>query len=161
MYHKKKICKSCGKEKYIFSHGKCLDCCKPGFKKIVPKKAKIQDNVILSQSKTFLKAFKEHKGKNFINGTQFKLRHIKAYNFLHVLRKGKYQYFKYYSKNIVLGDLEQHKLFDDGTMDDIMKLRIKTGKDKMEGWVRLFNLQVELKKEYEEWVRYNKGEYKL
>lgn len=62
--------------------------------------------------------------------------------FAHVLPKAqnKYPKFKLYDKNIVLLTWDQHHFWDNGIRSDLMKLP---------EWSKLFDLEAELKKEYE------------
>lgn len=86
------------------------------------------------------------------------LEELKAHNFIHVLSKKMYPYFKYYYKNIVIGNLIHHKLIDQGTALEIAD-RMKNYPN--EKWISYYALEARLKEEYREWVKTNKGEYKL
>jgi len=80
---------------------------------------------------------------------------------MHVLDKKNYPYFKYYYKNVVLGSKEQHELIDQGTKLGI-ELRLKWCKSETQGmWDNYFKYRQDLLIEYREWVRENKGIYKL
>lgn len=170
---KKKICKGtgkyeglgCGKEKYIFSHGLCADCVpKRPIKKTAIKqsyKPVIQDGVILSQKKAFERAYSHYNGLCYINSVPLIKELTRHWNYLHVLPKKQYPLFKFYWKNIVLGTKPQHDLYDQGTWDKIISERVRTGLDPLLGWERLYQFRAELLEEYEEWIRTNKGRYKL
>jgi len=170
---KKKICKGtgkykglgCGKEKYIFSHGLCQQCVpRTPLKKtatIKSFKPVIQDGVILSQKKAFEKAYDYYQGLCFINSVPLIKELTRHWNYMHVLDKKNYPFYKYYWRNIVLGTKSQHDLYDQGTWDQIVEQRIKRGIDSEIGWKNLFKFREELLEEYKEWVRINKGIYKL
>lgn len=172
---KKKICKGtgkfiglgCGKERYLFSHGLCQSCYKIAtykpLKRTPLKKYKpiYQDKEKLSQIKTFYKAHEYYHGRCYINGYFIPKMLLMPYNCLHVLSKKQYPYFKFYWKNIIIGEEEHHDIYDKGTLRDIIKRRVWANKDTKGGWRRLFDFKKELIQEYEKWVRENKGVYKL
>jgi hypothetical protein len=114
----------------------------------------------LSERTTFAKAWKHWGGKMFLNGDPINLAGCRPYNFLHVLDKKNYPMFKYYYKNVVLGTLGQHEVYDQGTEEKLSE-RIRGGLESISDWQRLLDYREELKLEYKNWIKYHKNEYKL
>ena len=160
--HKKKICIICGTSTYIFSHGKCKPCYLRTYtKKIKRVKPTIQDNTVLNETKVYFRAYQFGGGRNYINGIKVPYTALKPHNFAHVLSKKLFPYFKYYHKNIVVMSLAQHSIYDQGTVKQLIRERIWEGKDKKKAWKELFALRIQLKQEYKQWVKENKGVYKI
>jgi len=155
---KNKICKGCGYPKKIFSHGLCYDCAKKGYKPLRQKKEVHGMEVKLTERNAFLTSYLKCGGKNFFTDKKVDLVELKHWNFIHVLSKKQYPYFKYYYKNIVIGWLNHHKLIDQGKEIELQNW-IKDHPE--ERWNEFFELRKELSKEYKEWIKNHKNEYKL
>jgi len=155
---KKKICKTCGHKRYIFSHGNCLSCSSKTFKPIKKKKQVKQDDALLSQKETFLRSFLYWDSRNYLTGEKTVLTALKPHNFAHVLSKGEFKWFKYYFKNIVILNLPQHVLFDEFTDE---KFQARKEEHPEEDWDKLFNYVTQLQQEYAVWIENNPHTYKL
>jgi len=82
---------------------------------------------------------------------------------MHVLPKGqnKYPNFKYYARNIVLGTLDEHNLWDNGTEEQRITYALEV-EEQSEGkntanWQKLKDLAEELRKEYKLYFPTTKG----
>lgn len=160
---KLKICLGCEKPKILYAHGYCLSC----YPKHVAKK-RISPNVKsvehkrkdfrLSQPYAFEKAYYMWEGRNFITGDKIPKDELSYSNCAHVLAKGSYEWFRYYTRNIVLLSPEQHTLFDNITKEALAK-RLKEHPE--EDWQKLFNYSYQLLTEYNEWIKTVPKEYKL
>jgi hypothetical protein len=157
-YHKGKSC-------YIFSKGMCKEGWQKTYGKPLnpykPIKIDKRTQERFSEKRAFLKVWVYWKGKDFLTGKVHKLEFIKAGNFAHLLSKGKHEYFRYYPKNIVIIDLMAHFVIDHGSLRQLIKDRIWSGKETKQAWKKLFKLREELLREYEEWIKEHRGEYKV
>lgn len=79
---------------------------------------------------------------SFISGMRIKEPYASC--FAHVLPKGSYTKYKFYSKNIVLLTPKEHTLFDQGSEEQ----RIAYAKETQANWQKLYDLRDELKKQY-------------
>lgn len=163
--HKKKICKGCGYPKCIFSHGLCIDCHKKAnFKPLRRTKLKsrstttTESKMNLSQTETFYRAFKYWNGLNFLTGEKEELGKLETDNFHHLLPKGRYKYFKYYAKCVVIIPTDAHFILTHGRLEDIAK-RIREHPE--ENWSKFNDFIIVLKLEYQEWIKNHKNEYKI
>lgn len=167
---KTKICIECHLPRIIFSHGRCVSCARKHYPPIKkrrehslmfstprPKKV-IQDNKSLTQKEAFAVAYVRYGGRWFLTGEKVEITDLVAGNFSHVLAKGKYKWFKYYWRNIVLLKMAQHTVFDHGTKEQKEK-RIASHPE--ENWIKLFDLVNELLVEYAEWTSTNPRTYKI
>lgn len=143
MTPKKKTCKSCGKETYIWARGKCKYC---DAKERPPKPIKKQPikwkHEPTGQKEVFEEIWEERPHRCFVSGDP--IHEPKPENFAHVLAKGlnKYPKFKLYKKNIQLMLPHLHSLYDHGYEEQ----RQKSGH--AEGWAKLYALRDELIEEY-------------
>lgn len=157
---KKKICIKCRKERYIFSKGRCMSCAKREYKSLNKRKQNIY-----SENSIHTKVLKDCDNKCFFNPC-IKFYSTTISNFMHVLPKGRYKYFKFYHKNIVLGLIEHHILEELSNLDKISGIRnivkrVQAYPNEREGWKNYLKLRAELKIEYRYWIKYHKGEYKI
>lgn len=160
---KLKTCLGCGKPKILYGHGYCVSC----YPRFVPKKAirtnvkasehKRKDNR-LSQTYAFEKAYYMWNGNNFLTGEKIPKDELSYSNCAHVLSKKQYEWFRFYTRNIVMLSPEQHNLYDNLTEDSLRK-RIEQHPE--ENWQKLLNYAYELLSEYEDWENANYKEYKL
>ena len=107
---KKKICKICEKESYIFSKGRCKKC--SAKKKNPPKKEKSDD-----QLRMFLTLWKNSNKVSEISGKPLLgFEHSNwHWQFEHILSKGAYPSFKLNPENIMLMLPEEHIYLTDNT----------------------------------------------
>lgn len=105
-----------------------------------------------------MKAFKYWNGRNFLTGEKENWEELEYSNFHHILAKGRYRYFKYYPKCIVIIPFEAHFVITHGTVEDQLK-HMESHPE--EDWKKIDDLAFVLKAEYEDWLKYHKGEYKL
>jgi hypothetical protein len=89
----------------------------------------------------FKEIWNEREHKSFVSG-ELLGHYAKPHFFAHVLSKGAYPRYRLNKDNIVLLTMEEHYLFDHGSMDQ----RDKTGLD----WQPLYDLKDELKIKYYE-----------
>lgn len=162
---KRKICKTCGHPKLIFSHGNCLECSKKSYKPLRRTPIKSKGNVHskerllnLSQTDTFRKAFKYWGGKNFLTDQKENFNLLGPENFDHILPKGRFKYFKFYIKNIIIISFDAHYVKTHGTIQDLEN-RIKEHPE--ENWRKFLDFMIILKLEYAEWIKDHKNEYKI
>lgn len=160
--HKLKICKGCDTPKVLYAHGYCAKCYSIQMKKQIPSFVKAAEHkkkdFRLSQSYAFEKAYYMWGGNNFLTGEKIPKDEICYTNCAHVLSKKQYEWFRYYTRNIVLLSPEQHNLYDNLTMEALCK-RHETFPE--ENWQRLFNYSYMLLSEYKEWTELHPKEYKL
>jgi hypothetical protein len=157
-YHKGQYC-------YIFSHGVCLEGWKKEHSRALrqhPLKTsecyQKEKKGHLTQPEAFSKAFFYWEGKNFLTGKKENFGSLGVENFHHILRKGRCRWFKYYPKNIVILNFDQHYLLTNGTTNDILDW---IDCHPFEDWNKLKALAVELNNEYKAWVNEHPKEYKL
>jgi hypothetical protein len=162
---KLKLCRGCNTPQRIFSCSLCLSCWKrQNYYELKrspinkhPKKI-TQDGEDLKQKLTFAKAYYHQKGKLFLTGHYIPLENTTASNYSHVLRKGHYEWFRFYFKNIVLLTPDQHFLFDNMTEEG---LRQRRHDFPQEDWDSLFWQEKELIRDYENWTREHPKTYRL
>jgi len=137
---KKKICKSCGKEKFIFSHGRCQVCAAK--EKMKRKSQPTESGEERSMMAFFDEIWAERPHKSEIDGADLLPKGHKLWHwqFSHLLPKNPYAKFKFDKRNIVLKTVQQHQ--------DWQFAQYKL-KDKEE-WKWVFDKYDELKREYHE-----------
>ncbi len=160
---KLKICKGpCGKPKVLYAHGMCAYCYSQQIKKRIRTNVKASEHkkkdYRLSQTYAFEKAYYMWEGKNFLTGERIPKDEVCFDNLAHVLSKKQHEWFRFYTRNIVLLTREQHTLFDNITETSLAK-RLK--EFPQENWEKLFNYSYALLSEYTEWTQSNPGEYKI
>lgn len=145
MQRKKKICKSCGNERFIFSKGRCEICAKKEdakpIKKITDKAKEKRREERKDFPAFFQKASKEVERNPFCQNC---LQPIKAYfnpywNVAHILNKGTYKSVSTHPDNFVIlcsskdntGN-DCHKYFDDHLLARIHMNVFKIAKEKFE-----------------------------
>ena len=114
----------------------------PKQRKAISRKKK-PDDFHMKESEVFFEIWNERDRVSFVTGkTLPDVSDARAWYFSHVLAKGKAKYpmFKYYKKNIVLKTFEEHEKWE---------YRKKSLLD-IEDWIKVFNLENELKIEYEQ-----------
>jgi len=140
---KKKICKECNTEQYIFSRGMCKFCAgknpkeKSGLKDI-PKKSpfgKPTGELVLFQS---IWATRKHNCA--VCGTDLKV--FDVWFFSHILSKGSFPRFRLYEKNIVIKCRQHHHEWGTKSNKDLLK---KDGR-----WLPMIELHDTLIQEYYE-----------
>ena len=160
---KKKTCKGCGQEKYLFGRGLC-DACYRRSQSSVNRRSQ------LNHSKTPLRGKKPEKHTYFGYDSQMEMfndiwdnmdkprvcpiskeKLDKLYNtsrwhwcFAHILSKGMFPKWKLNPNNIMVVHPDVHTLIDQGTEDQ----RKKSGFD----FSVFYNIQEELKKEYKKFA---------
>jgi len=112
---KKKPCKGCQKQVYIFSHG-YGKCCYHIYK-ANKRKEKIENGEVPpgGEINIFMEIWKERPHKSELSGKPLHI--LKVSHFAHILSKAqnKYPKYKYFKKNIWLLTEEEHYLLDHGT----------------------------------------------
>lgn len=108
---KKKVCKSCGEEKYIFSHGRCQECAriedyKP-LKNSQSKNKKEKSLVLTDFFNTFVS-----ENKAMCQETKKSLSGFSRVNVCHIFPKRKYESVMTNTNNIMIYSLEMHTIFD-------------------------------------------------
>lgn len=102
MQQKKKICKSCSKETYIFSKGECLNCSR---KRYVSKRSE--------DRKERRQFFKVGVGKSdYCVETGAYIQSLSSGNLCHILPKRSYKSVETDVNNIIILTLEQHHKLD-------------------------------------------------
>lgn len=107
---KKKICKVCGNEDFIFSKGMCKFCASKNYKApsttIKPKKNKMDlDNFFIQKIEQLLRLGKsEESGK--------KIPHPTRANICHILDKSRHKSVAYHPDNYVFLTIDEHSRFD-------------------------------------------------
>lgn len=140
MLSKKKICKVCQTEQYIWARGMCKGCAsknpkeKSGLKE-TPKKVlfKPTGELILFQS---IWATRPHE----CAVCKCKLEKFDVWNFSHILSKGSFNRFRLYEKNIVLKCRQHHADWESKANSDLIK--------KDPRWEPIIKLHDELITEY-------------
>jgi len=159
---KLKICKGCEKPKVLYGHGMCQKCYAIDMKKRIPVNVKASQHKKkdprMSQAYAFEKAYYMWGGANFLTGERMPKDEVCYANCAHILRKGSYEYFRYYVRNIVLLSQEQHALYDNLVME---KLGDRMKEFPNENWEKLFNYEYMLLKEYQDWENSHPKEYRL
>lgn len=167
---KPKICIGCNTPQLLWSHGYCKRCWSNLHPVIFKRKNLVynpkkvyQNNAILSEKEAFMRSYHYWEGKWHISQEKVALEVLKAGNFAHILpkAKNKFPWFKYYWKNIVLLTLDEHRIFDfanDG--QKYVYITKLSAMDKIR-WSQLYELEAELKLEYQEWIKEHPGEYKI
>jgi len=107
-----------------------------------------------------MKAFQDQGGINYFTGKKMDLNEVMAHNFIHVLSKKQFHYFKYFPKNIILGDLIHHKLIDQGTCEELAE-HLELFPREAGRWKEFYALLACLKSEYKDWVDFNGKKFKL
>ena len=153
----------CGFSKQIYAHGLCVKCYAASMKKKpISVNVKASQNkkkdYRLSQPYAFEKSYYMWDGKNFLTGEKIPKDELSYSNCAHILSKKQYEWFRYYTRNIVMLSPEQHNLYDNLT-EDALRKRIEQYPN--ENWQKLLNYAYELLSEYEDWENYNYKEYKL
>lgn len=135
---KKKICKSCGDEKFIFSHGRCQPCAAK--EKMKRKSQPTESGEERSMMAFFDEIWAERPHVSEIDGVYLlpKSHKLWHWQFSHLLPHGLYKKMKFNKRNIVLKTVQQHQ--------DWQFAQHKL-KDKKE-WKWVFNRCEELKAEY-------------
>lgn len=105
---KKKICKGCGEEEYLWAHGKCKRCASKE-----PKKAKAKKPVI-PQATGELALFQAiwNNRPHICSVCKTNLKDFSVWFFSHILSKGAFPKFRLYDKNIVLKCANCHHLWE-------------------------------------------------
>ena len=107
---KKKICKSCGNEDFIFSKGMCKFCASKNYKvpspSVKPKKNKMDlDNFFIQKIEQLIKLGKsEESGKRIPYPTRA--------NVCHILDKSRHPSVAYHPQNYVFLTVDEHSRFD-------------------------------------------------
>jgi hypothetical protein len=104
---KKKICKGCNKEKYIWSSGRCKPCSVKQKKKVKKENGIDPTN---SQYLMFLKIWEESNKASEISGAALVGPEHRdfVWQFEHILPKGRYPELKFNEKNIMLITKNEH-----------------------------------------------------
>jgi hypothetical protein len=148
MTPKKKICKSCKKETYIWARGNCKDCDRKEntHKHGLGSKPKTASKIVKNWNKKrkptgekalFQALWETRPHVSFVSGKKVE---PVASTFSHILPKSVYPSFRLYDKNIVFLTPEEHYAFDMQSED---KQRELAG-----DWDKLYQLREELLKEY-------------
>ena len=112
---KKKICKSCGNEDFIFSKGMCKFCASKNYKvpstTIKPKKNKMDlDNFFIQKIEQLLKLGKsEESGKVIFSPTRA--------NICHLFNKRNHPSVAYHPDNYVFLTMDEHSELDNKCLD--------------------------------------------
>lgn len=138
--HKKKICKSCKKEVYIFSKGRCKYCTAKETLNSAEKKTKAKK--VTGEKELFEKIWKSRPHRCFVTGK--KIAYPTASVFAHVLSKAqnKFPDYKLNPDNIVLLLPEVHRLYDFGSKEQ------RENYGYSEGWARLYEKREHLIQTY-------------
>lgn len=111
--YKKKICKSCKKEKYIFSKGMCKECSRKQYKRInkisKPKSKKLNELRSIEYPKS---------SECFFCGE------IKPLMKVHLIRRSYSEVFYSDESNIIWGCLDCHNEFDNGRLRNINIIKL-------------------------------------
>jgi hypothetical protein len=167
---KLKICKGCKTDQKIWSHGYCNKCWsieRPVNLKRSPIKSKTkvihQDGIILSEKAAFLVAYKKRGERWFLSGERVSIEELTASNFSHLLAKGqnKFPLFKYYWKNILILQEDEHYILDNGTEKQVSEFIGELTPYEAHRWGVMMQLRDELILEYAEWSLNNYKKYKL
>ena len=146
-------CKCCGESGMIMTRSRGLrqQCELKRKKEKKKQETKKQNNGSeLSESDVFRSIWVKQARVSFVTGKPLRDQtNARAWYFSHLLAKGKNKYprFKYYEKNIVLMEFEEHQLWE------YHKYRIKDDPQ----WKHVFELEQELKQEYKNLDQH--GEY--
>lgn len=137
MLRKKKICNTCGKECFLFSHGRCEYCAKKDY---ASKSTKIIEKRKPTGELAIFKAIWDSTRKkvSVVSGKPIYKFHISC--FAHVLAKGKHPKLRLLPENIVYLTPEEHFLYDQGTEEQRKKYP--------DDWEKLYRYREELKAKY-------------
>ena len=108
---KKKTCKECGKEDYIWSKGRCKPCASKSYKKLGPSK-KAKDKIDLD-TKFYEELWSER--PHYCEGCDKDLgKNWERYMFSHILSKGSQPKLRHNKDNINILCLECHQKWEFG-----------------------------------------------
>ncbi len=137
---KKKICKGCGDEDFIWARGMCKKCASKNPK---PKKTNIRETPKKEKVKPTgeLALFQAiwNTRPHFCTLCNEPLGEFSVWYFSHILPKSTFKRFRLYEKNIVLKCAAHHHDYETKAYSDLIK---------DSRWLPIFNLKEELREEY-------------
>ncbi len=139
---KKKVCKGCGHEDYVWSHGLCKQCAAKNYKpsSFIKQKA----NSPTGEKAMFDMIWEASPHLSYVSGTPLdRWEHSPLYvnMFSHILPKGKYPLARLDERNIVLLTPQEHIDWHSYTKEKLLS--------KDPRWIKVFELYDKLKEEYD------------
>jgi 5-methylcytosine-specific restriction endonuclease McrA len=132
---KKKLCKSCDTEQYIFSKGLCKRCSVKPYKKIkqVSDKQLVKIEGKKEDTKLMLLVFDQFYKKHLIKSCEQcgkKITELRTYNVHHLLEKRNYPEFKFDTNNLMLLCGDCHSTYETSLKGDKIIERLNNLKEK-------------------------------
>lgn len=114
MLRKKKICKGCQTEQYIFGHGLCGSCYRSNRSKKMP--VKVKRHKVSGEMEVFKMIWEER--PHHCQVCKVNLPVFDHWNYAHCLAKSTYNKFRLLKENIILMCRDCHTQYDTGSTKD-------------------------------------------